>query len=366
MKVQVRQEDLKEVVSVASRFISTRPQIPVLGNILLESSQNKLTVSSTNLEMFVKMNIGAKTEKDGSITVPARIFFEIVSNLKSGNLDLILDKENLIIKSEGFSSRLSGINSSEFPKISIKPDLSFVKLPKKALLESVGSVVFASSFDETRPALTGVLFYRKGNVLNLVATDGYRLSLCEVGKFDFPIDKIIVPKSILNEIVRFPDFGEYIEFGYDGSENMVVFKFGDSVLLSRLIVGDYPDFEKIIPQEFKTKVLLDKDDLLRGLKLASVFAKESSNVVRILISSSDKKIKFLAENQLSGSQESVFDADVEGESLEIGFNYKFLLDFIDSIKGENVKMSFNDSSSPAEFRNNSDKKYLHIIMPVKI
>ncbi len=366
MKIQVRQEDLKDVVLTASRFISTRPQIPVLGNVLLESSKNKLTVSSTNLEMFVKMDIGAKTETEGLITVPARPFLEIVSNLKSGNLNLSLDKENLVIKSEGFSSRLAGLNASEFPKISVKKDLKLIKLPKKGLFESIESVIFASSFDETRPVLTGVLFYKKANKLNLVATDGYRLSLSEVGEFDFPAEKIIVPKNILNEVVRFADKDDYFEFGYDDSENMVVFKFESALLLSRVIAGEYPDFEKIIPQEFKTKVLLDKDDLVRGLKLASVFAKDSSNVVRILIDSADGKIKFLAENQLSGSQESVFDAKIEGEDLEIGFNYKFLLDFVESVKGESVKMSFNDSSSPAEFRDASNKNYLHIIMPVKI
>ncbi len=366
MKIQVRQEDLREVASIASRFISTKPQIPVLGNVLLESSKNKLTVSSTNLEMFVRMDIGAKTERDGSITVPARLFLEIVSNLKPGNLNLSLDKENLIIKSEGFSSRLAGINASEFPKVSVGKDAKFIRLSKKSLLESIVSVIFASSFDETRPVLTGVLFYKKEKKLNLVATDGYRLSLSSVGEFDFPVEKIIVPKSILNEIVRFADADEYFEFGYDGSENMVVFKLRDAIFFSRIIDGEYPDFEKIIPQEFKTKVFLDKEDMIRGLKLASVFAKESSNVVRILIDSTSGKARFLAENQLSGSQESIFDANVEGDDLEIGFNYKFLLDFVESVKGERVKMSFNNSSSPAEFRDISNKNYLHIIMPVKI
>ncbi len=366
MKIQVRQEDLKEVALITSRFISTKPQIPVLGNVLLEASKNKLIVSSTNLEMFIKVDIGAKTEEEGSITVPARHFLEIVSNLKPGNLNLSLDKENLIIESEGFSSRLAGINASEFPKISLKTDLKLVRLPKKNLFESIEYVIFASSYDETRPVLTGVLFYKKGGNLNLVATDGYRLSLSVVGEFDFPTEKIIVPKNILNEVLRFMDKGEYFEFGYDDVENMVVFKFKDALLLSRVIVGDYPDFEKIIPQEFKTKVLIDKEDLVRGLKLASVFAKDSSNVVKILLNSASDKIKFLAENQLSGSQESIFDAEIKGEDLEIGFNYKFLLDFVESVKGERIKMSFNDSSSPAEFRDDSNKNYLHIIMPVKI
>lgn len=365
MNVQVRQEDLRNATLIASRFVSTRPQIPVLGNILLNTSKNKLTISSTNLEMFAKIEIGVKVEEEGTITVPARHFLEIVSNLKPDVVKLVSDKDNLIIKSEGFSSRLAGLPSSEFPNISDKANLKLVRFERDKIFSSIHSVIFSSSFDETRPVLTGVLFYKKGDKLVLVSTDGYRLSLSEVGDFEFPFEKVIVPKNILNEIVRFSDDDSF-DFGYDDKESTVVFKFKDAVLMSRVIAGEYPDFEKIIPRDFKTTVFLDKDDLIRALKLASVFAKDSSNVVRLLVDSGKRSVRFLAENQMSGSQESVLEAEVEGEDLEIGFNYKFLLDFVDSVKGERVEMSFNDSSSPGRFRDVSNKNYLHIIMPVKI
>ncbi|BCX14449.1 MAG: DNA polymerase III subunit beta [Patescibacteria group bacterium] len=364
MKAKVIQEDLKKAIIAASRFSSSRPQIPVLSNILLKTDKSKISVSATNLEMSINFEVGAKIEEEGEITVPSKTLLEIVNNLNPGVIDLDLEKETLTIKSENFKSKLLGINASEFPKIPTSIKGKSIKVPFGLLVKSLSNVIFSSSYDETKPVLTGILLFVKNKKLNLVATDGYRLSLSTVeGKYDFDFEKIIIPKFIFNEIPRFVD-NEELTFSYDLENNLVLFKTKEAVLSSRIIEGNYPDFQKIIPNNSKTKVIVDKEDFLRLVKLASIFARDSANVVKI--STENGILTILAESQYSGSQKSSVEAKIEGEDIKIAFNYKFLEDFLNSVSGDTVLMEFNDSFSPVVFRDTADKNYLHLIMPVKI
>jgi len=364
MKLQVVQEDFKKAVIIASRFSSARPQIPVLSNLLLSTSNNNLTISATNLEISINFKIGAKVEEKGDITVPAKSLAEIVSNLNPGVIKLKSEKEQLTLETENFKSKLLGINASEFPKIPKEMLGGMIEIPFGSLIQSLSKVVFASSYDETRPVLTGILLMLDEGKLSLVATDGYRLSVSQIeGKYQSDVKKLIVPKFIFNEIPRIAT-GENIIFSFDTKNSLVLFKTKEAILSSRVIEGVYPDFQKIIPKSFKTKVLIDKDDFLRLIKLSSVFARDSGNVIKISIK--NNLLDVFAESQYSGSQKSSAEAKVEGDDVEIAFNYKFLEDFLNSVSGETVSLELNDSSSPVVFKDTSDKNYLHLIMPVKI
>ena len=366
MKLQILQENLAKAISLASRFTTSRAQLPILGNILLTASKTKLNVSSTNLEISVSTSVGAKIEKDGEISIPSKIISEVVQNLPKETLELESEKEHLKISSSAFSSDVLGMNTSDFPKVpsSIHKDKSFT-LPKTEFSEGLLKVLFAVSVDETRPILTGILFLLSKEGLILVATDGFRLSQKKVKTSSFKgSSKFILPRSILSEVGRLGETDEVV-FEVQESQKQVVFEIGDTVLSSRLLEGEFPDYEKIIPKSSSTKVALDKEDLVRAVKLAAPFARDNANIVKIKVLK--EGIKVYAESSQAGNQETKIEAKVEGEiNLEIAFNYKFLEDFLSSVSGEEVKMEFSNTDKAGVFLDPSDPNYLHLIMPVRV
>jgi DNA polymerase-3 subunit beta len=375
MKFQILQENFSKAVSIASRFASQRAQLPVLANILISAQKTKIYVNSTNLEVSVSVQVGAKIEEDGEISVPSRVFSDLISNLPKETVSIETEKEQLKISTPGFSSKVLGMNTSDFPKIptSINKEKS-TRLPLKEFLEALSFVSFATSVDETRPILTGVYFLWGKGSLTIVATDGFRLSQkkIELGsqKTQKDLGAVIVPKLILSELSRLGTEEGEIDFCLLEKEKQVVFGTEEAVLSSRLLEGEYPDFEKIIPKGSTLKVLVDKEEFERAVKLASVFARDAANVVKIKVLKDG--IKVSSESGQSGSQETKVDAKVEAssggsaDSFEIAFNYHFLEDFLHSVKGEEVKMEFTTPDKAGVFTDSGDKNYLHLIMPVKV
>lgn len=381
MKLQVLQENLEKAVSTTSRFASTRAQLPVLGNILLTTKKSKIYISSTNLEISASVQVGAKIEEEGEVSIPAKVISELVANLPKETITLSAEKEQLKVSTSGFSSTILGMNSSDFPKIPNSIDKEkAMSFSQDELVKALSQVLFATSTDETRPVLTGVLFQFKKNTISLVATDGFRLSrknLTVKIEEDMSVQDgsasgrktLIIPKTVLGEISRTISEDENIFLGVHDKEKQVIFGMGDTILSSRLLEGEYPDFEKIIPKELPIKVLVDKEEFMRAVKLASIFARESANIVKIKVLKDSVKVS--AESGSAGSQETEVDAKIEGLSdgkkdFEIAFNYKFVEDFIHSVVGEEIKMEFSGVSTAVVFTDSTDESYLHLIMPVKI
>lgn len=366
MDLEVLQENLNKALFITSRFVSSRAQLPVLANILLKADKTKLVVSATNLETSASISLGAKIVKDGELTVPAKNLFEIVSNLTSGAIHLTSEKESLKISGSGFTGRISGMNASDFPKVPqlIRKEES-IDLSKTEFLNALPQVSFAASIDEGRPVLTGIYFILSKKSLSLVATDGFRLSkkVVSLEKTGKEI-KTIIPKNVLLEVSRIGEENESVFLDVKEKERQVVFGLDNLILSSRVLEGEFPDFEKIIPKSSSVKVRVDKEELLRAVKLSSVFARDSANIVKIKIMKDS--IKLSAESSQVGNQETLIDAKVEGEPIEISFNYKFLEDFLRAVVGEEVVMEFNNASSPGVFTDPKDPNFLHLIMPVKV
>ncbi|HJX45649.1 MAG TPA: DNA polymerase III subunit beta [Patescibacteria group bacterium] len=364
MKLQVLQEELSKALSLANRFASAKAQLPVLGNILLSSKKSKLLISSTNLEISINIAIGAKVETEGDITIPAKIITDIVTNLNPEQINLVSKEENLNITNSEFESTISGMNALDFPSIPKKMEKVDLSIPKDELAKALSLVLFAVSSDETRPILTGVLFICKKGELTLVATDGYRLSQVVLKKNSITKSfKIILPKAVLGELTRLPSDGD-IEFYFDEPNNQAVFKSENIILSSRVLEGAFPDYQKIIPKDFMLKILAEKDDLIQAVKLASVFARDSANIVKLSIKKG--KLEFSTESQLSGRQKTKIEAKIDGEDLDIAFNYRFLEEILQAIEEEDVSIEFSGSSSPAVFKDLKNSNFLHLIMPVKL
>ena len=371
MKLQVLQENFNKGINITSRFTSIRAQLPVLSNIMLSAKSNKLYLSATNLENSVSLSIGAKVEKEGEITVPAKVINEIVSTLNPGSLNIEVDKDIVKLSADGFNTSISGMNSSDFPAVPKKIGKDAVSLKTSDFVKSLNKVLFSTSSDETRPLLTGVLVMLASKKVSMVATDGFRLSKsnfsADIGK-DF--EDVILPKGILGELVKLGSSEEEMSYSFKKGDSQVVFRLGSVVLSSRVLEGDYPDFKKIIPKESKINVNLDKTEFHQAIKLASVFARDSANVVKMEINS--KGLSISSESQYSGSQVSKIDTKIEGNSVlakdkfEIAFNYRFIDDFLNVVEGDDVEILLNLPNSPGVFKDPMDKKYLHLIMPVKL
>ncbi len=365
MKLKVLQEDLNKAVAQVNRFVNPRVQLPILGNIVFKASKTKLTLLATNLELSISKEIGADVSEEGELAIPGKIIAEIITNLPKGQVSLESDKEQLKIKAESFSGTVSGMNTTDFPKIVETTGKENITLSTKELAEALSKVSFCSSVDETRPVLNGVLFlFRKKNLF-LVATDGFRLSqkIIVLDK-ETDLDRVILPKGAISELLRSADLGGEIKLEVKPKENQVVFGVGDTVLSSRIISGDFPNFESIIPKNPQTKLFVNKDELMRVTKLASVFARDNANMTKMEITKDS--IKVSAESSKSGKQQGQVEAKVEGDGLEITFNYKFVEELLSVISGGEVAMELTNTTSAGLFKDVKDKDFLHLIMPVKI
>lgn len=364
MKLEILQDNLSKAISSATRFASSRAQLPVLGNILLKANKNKLEISATNLEMGINISIGAKVEENGEITVPAKLINEIVQNLNRGSVNLSVDKEKLEIKAEKFQSTVAGMNASDFPDVPKVFPKNSLSLAKEKLQEALSKVLYSVSIDETRPTLTGVLFTSDGKTTYLVSTDGFRLSRLKLDVVSKKNMSVIIPKNALSELSSVIENSDEVLFAFDEKNNQVLFKSDSYILSSRVIQGTFPDYEKIIPKNTQIEANLDTVEFTKGVKLASVFARDSSNVVKMIIQKNS--VDLSAESQYSGNQKTSIDAKIDGGVLDIAFNFRFLLDFAQSVKDEGISMKFVDANSPGVFLNPKDKNYLHLIMPVKL
>ena len=371
MRVNVLQENFSTALATAVRFTSTKAQLPVLSNILLSAEKSSMVVSSTNLENSISISVGASVKNEGKITVPAKTISDLVLNLPKGNLLLDVEKEILTIKTESFSSVVTGINASDFPSIPSQIAKNHFNASSEDFISSLSSVLFSVSSDETRPVLTGVLMIFEESGITFVATDGFRLSKKQTKiKTGYSGERMILPKNSLVEFSRLAAGSDTFSFDVDKANNQMVFAVDGKVLSSRVIEGTYPDFEKIIPKSSSVKISVDKEDFLRSVKLASVFARDAANVVKIKVQ--PKSIKMLAESSQGGSQENEIEAKVDfggsdSESdLLIAFNFKFLEEIANTLRGESIDIGLTDANSPGVFRDPNDDEYLHLIMPVRL
>lgn len=368
MKLQVLQEELTKALSTSIHFVNVRSTLPVLANFMLVAEKTKLKIMATNLEMSIATNIGAKIEKEGRITIPAKAFTEIISNLNQGQLDLEVDKEKLNILSQGFSGTLLTTPSNDFPNIpdTLSTENSFNLIPND-LQKAISKVLFSASIDEGRPILTGVLFVFEKETIDLVASDGFRLSQKRITlpkKIVEEKTQMVIPKSFLLELSKMAKGESSLLFELKQNENQAILKVGETILATRLIDGSFPDFEKIIPKNPTTKVSIDKNDLGKAVRLAGIFAREENGIVKFTIN--EDSIEISSEGGKTGKEKSKIEAKVEGGILEILFNYKFVEEFLSVVEGEDVQLELIDGDSPAIFKDPKDPTFLHLIMPVKI
>lgn len=371
MKFVIPQEDFSQALSYLNHVVSSKPNLPVLGNILISAKGEELKLSSTNMETAVLIKKRVKVVRDGTTTFPARVALEFTSQLPKGEITVELLDSQLSFTQGKFKAGLATIPAEEFPSVpDIESKEAFV-LDGEVFARALSQVVFSAAPDEGRPVLTGVLWQKTGGDLTMVATDGYRLSYCKT-----PVPKnendfsIIVPAKTLFEVVRLLQENKgkekKLKVFYKEDQNQIGFESQGTLLVSRLIEGQFPDWERIVPKEFKTKAVLDKEEFLQAVKITAVFARDSGNIIKLTPFGNNVTLR--ANASQIGENESQAAAKVTGTGEEIAFNFRYVVDALSAIPTEKVVFEMIGALNPAIFRPEGkvDQNFYHIVMPVRV
>ena len=369
MKLSVMQENLARGLQVVSRVVSARSTLPVLNNVLLRTEDGGLKLTATNLEIGMTYWVPGKIDTDGAMTVPARLLADIVAGLPvNERVDLELQaKETLHIKAGRFETHIKGIDAEEFPAIPTGGERPTTRIPQNVLREALGYVTFAAASDEARPILTGVLAKFEGDKLTLAAADNYRIAVKTLTVLD-PVEEtsVVVPARSLQELSRvLSDTSDPVDIVLSHSRNQILFHIEGIDLISRLIDGQFPNYQQVLPKGSTTKATVDRDQLLKAVRLASLIASSSANIIKLQVGK-DAEIGLTVSAAADvGDNKSEVEATVEGDGTTIAFNARYLIDVLTNVDADQFSIELNGPLSPGVFRPVSDGQYVHVVMPVK-
>lgn len=366
MIVSILQENLLRGLVKTGRVVPVKPQLPIVASVLLETDEGRLKVTATNLETTETVWVGAKVEKEGGICVSSRLLLELVSTLPQSTVRLSVKDGSLVVETAGFHASIPGVAATEFPRAEAGASDPGAKLAKEEFVSAISQVVFAAATDEGRPLLTGIRMLEKDGETQVVATDGFRLSVKRVNlKTKDPLD-LLVPARALSEVVKVSveeKEEKHIQIARSQA-GQLVFTIGDTQIHTRLIDGQYPDFEKIIPTKHNTRVLVDKAALLAAVKSAAIFARDNANIIKLHIE--NQSVAVSANAPQVGENRVEIEAKVDGEGGDMAINSRFLVECLANFPGDEILFEMTGSLNPGVFKPARDDSYLHIIMPVRV
>jgi DNA polymerase-3 subunit beta len=362
MKLQVTRENLNRALNSVARVANSRGTLPILANVLIKTSNNRLNISATNLDIAITHYIGAKVSEEGSITVPARLMQDFVSSLPDGVVELDLKDTKLHVTTDQYKSIVNGIIADDFPSMPAIAESKTWKVDTQVFKKALQQVAFAASNDETRPVLTGILIQVINSKLFMASTDSYRLAEKELGSNKSDIN-LLIPASAMQDLLRI--LGEQDgDMNITNDDQQALFKVGDVELVTRLLDGKYPDYRKLLPENFTTTATLKRADLVNVTKVSSLFARESAGSVTLEVSEEDHKLSIRSVASQLGENTANAEAKVSGDG-SITLNSKYLLEALSVISGDEVTFSFNGKLEPTLLQSPTNKDYKHIIMPLK-
>jgi DNA polymerase-3 subunit beta len=359
MNVTINNKTLVDKLTRASKFTLTRlSSVPSLHGGRISLKNNKLEITTTNLNDFYHTTIPLESKEEFSIVVDIKKIIEFLNLLPAGDIEFEIEKTSLIIKKDKTNGTFELIAGADFPTLPNVTGKEF-DFKKNFLTKNLPLVLFSVSRDESRPILTGVNFLTRENTQYVVSTDGFRLSLIQE-KAEQELPAVTISAQILSEIMS---FGKETKLTISEEEKTASFQTEDDIIVTRLIEGEFPPFERVIPQNNKTSIVLDTDELSRNIKLASVFARDFSSIVVLDVKKDGLYIRPKIKNEKGTVvyQEGM----VVGEEQKIAFNYKFILDFLSAIKSKKIIFEMNAPNAPGVFRTEDNKSYIHIIMPIR-
>jgi DNA polymerase-3 subunit beta len=405
MKIICSQTDLKTNLSLVSRAVPSRPTHPVLGNVLLvaDADKNKINLTAFDLSLGIRTSFPAQIDEGGSITLPAKLFNDIVTRLPEGEIILSYDEDemedNPLVSILCLSGKfqLRGMKGEDFPELPTVEHEQPLMLPITSLSNGLQGSVFAASSDETKQVLTGIHLTRNHNSLEFAATDGHRLAVVQTedekqSEEDQDSEKsetvedteaietetpekinedrnfeITIPARALREleqILKMAKENESIALYVD--EGQVVFELGEKHLTSRKLEGGYPNYNQLIPHQFSRTMVLDRKTLISSLERVAVLADQKNNLVKFNLDNTEQQVTLSVEAKELGNAKESIPAQITGEDLEIGFNIKYLMDGLKALPSNDIKMHFNEANQPIIINPLGGLKMTYLLMPVQI
>ncbi|MFH1030113.1 MAG: DNA polymerase III subunit beta [bacterium] len=370
MQIECLKDILQEKISLLQGSISKNLTLPILNNILIQTDNGRIKLATTNLEIGMIAWIGGKIINPGEITVPLKPLIGILNNISSEKVILKLEKDNLIIEGGSFKISLKGMAGKDFPIIpKVENGIEF-KMSAEKFKKAVLKILPAVSISETRPELTGVLIELIEKRLNFVGTDGFHLAKTAIVvetnevRDDF---NIIAPAKTITEAVKCigNSSGEIL---IRISESQILFNLNNNIsVISRIIEGQYPPYKEIMPNNIGTKLFLNKDELLKSVKMAGIFTPVKSMEISFS-QKDDNNVEIQSSSSEIGENSSILKADIQGNKInQFTFNYRYLLDGISQVDSDNVCFSINDTNTPIIITSDKEDEnnFLYLMMPLK-
>jgi len=377
MKVIILKENLNNGLNIVSRVAGKNLTLPILNNILLTTEGNFLNLSSTDLELGIKYWSLVKIEKEGSLTVPAKILSSFIGLLPEKKINLEVKNQILHIDCENNKTQIKGLSSQDYPIIPKIEDENYIELNILPFCEGISQVVEFAALNQVRPELSGIYLNFQKDRVQLTATDSFRLAekTLHFGEKINQEKSFILPQKTARELVNiFSEKKGKMKIYF--SPNQILFECSmpetahpQIQIISRLIEGDYPDYQGIIPKKHEVQVLLSKNEFLNQIKTASIFSGKG-NEIKIKVNPKKEEVEILSQNPELGENRSILtgkisDSSSKTKEIETIFNYRFLIDGLNNIKSSKVIFELNGEEGPAVLRPEGDINYLYVVMPIK-
>jgi len=372
MEITVSKAELLKELTATQGVVERKTTIPILSNFLFEAAGDRLSITATDLDLSLRTSCPAKVKKEGACTIPARKLYDYVKLLPDGDITIrLLENHWVNIRSGRSNTKMVGMARSNFPSLPAFPAAGVVKIPATVLRTMIAKTIFAISNEESRYTLNGGLMVLKPEAIIMVATDGHRLAHIENQheKFDGVSGEMrtLVPKKAMAELsTLLADGVEIVEFAKD--ESTLFFRIGGRLLTSRQLTGQFPNFEAVLPRDNTKSVLVRCDDINSAIQRVAQFADERSGAIRLRLDKNE--IKVSSSSSETGESEDSIETNYTGDSLTIGFNSQYLLDFLKAASAGDVRFEFKDPQSAGQLRPEDTQdgtfKYRYIVMPMRI
>jgi DNA polymerase-3 subunit beta len=371
MEITVSKFELLRELTATQGVVERKTTIPILSNYLFEASSDKLSITATDLDLSLRTACNAKVKKEGSCTIPARKLHDYVKLLPDADITIkMLENHWISIRCGRSNTKMVGMARSNFPTLPVFPTAGVIKIPAQVLRGMIAKTGFAIASEESRYTLNGALMVLKPESITMVATDGHRLAHIERGgeKFEGISGelKTLIPKKAMDELRSLLDStdAEAIEFAKD--ESTLYFRIGQRLLTSRQLTGQFPNYEAVLPKDNTKSVTLPSDELSGAISRVAQFADERSRAVRMRMEKGELKLS--ASSTETGESEDTIETSYQGDSLTVGFNAQYILDFLKAVGAGDVRLEFKDAQSAGQLRpaDSEDYKYRYIVMPMRI
>ncbi len=363
MKFRVEQRDLSKHITIAQRGISSRSTLQILDGILVEAKDDAIKLTATDLEISIETFVEAKVEEKGKIVLNSRIFGDIVKKLPDDTIFFNVKDNHVNIKCQNAEFNIIGNSGDDYPDLPLVIEENQFSISKDLFKAAIRQTVFATTQDETRPSLTGVLLEISGGIINFVSLDGYRLALRKVSTTSDIESKIIIPGRALNELNKILEDKDE-ELVVSMSHGQAIFNLGETIMFTKLLEGQFFNYKDIMRNEHKTKIVINRRSLQSGLERASLLAKEEkANLVKLSISDGEVIIK--SNSEMGDVLESIM-AHQNGDDINIAFNSRYIIEGIRIMESEEVEMNFIGSLNPCIINGVGDDTYTYLVLPVRL